>query len=80
MKRNRKIDEDVPIGKLTVIPDFLPPPEELVFPEETEKITIALTRSTLIFFKQQSKKRHVKYQRMIREVLDRYAQCYHRKK
>lgn len=71
--KKRKIDPDMPIGKLTRVKDFLPPPEELVFPEETIKVTISLSRLSVEFFKQQAKKQHVKYQQMIRELLDRYA-------
>jgi len=71
--KKRKIDPDMPIGKMTRVKDFLPPPEELVFPEETIKITISLSKLSVEFFKQQAKKQHVKYQQMIRELLDRYA-------
>ena len=71
--KKRKIDPDMPIGKLTRVKDFLPPPEELVFPEETIKVTISLSRLSVEFFKQQAKKQHVKYQQMIRELLDRYT-------
>ena len=67
----------MPVGKLIPIPNFLPPPEELVFPEEkTVKITIAVTESSLNFFKRQAKKHKTKYQKMIREVMDRYASGY----
>ncbi|MGH8468631.1 MAG: hypothetical protein ACREVY_06515 [Gammaproteobacteria bacterium] len=31
-----------PLGNLRVIPDFLPPPEDLVFRDEGVKVTIAL--------------------------------------
>ena len=71
--KKRKIDPDMPIGKMTRVKDFLPPPEELVFPEETIKVTISLSRLSVEFFKQQAKKQHVKYQQMIRELLDRYT-------
>ncbi len=74
--KKRKIDPDAPIGKLTRIKDFLPPPEELVFPKRTVKITISLDKSTVEFFKYQAKHHHLKYQKMIREVLDRYASRY----
>lgn len=63
----------MPIGKLTEIPDFLPSPEELAVPEDTVKITISLKKESIDFFKQQAAKHHKKYQRMIREILDRYA-------
>ncbi len=71
-----KIDPDMPIGKLTRIKDFLPPPEKLVFPKVTVKVTISLSRASVEFFKLQAKEQHVKYQQMIRELLDRYVTHY----
>ncbi len=74
MKRKIRIDDDMPIGKLTFVKDFLPPPHKLVFPDEgTVKVTLELTQSSVMFFKREAKKNHTKYQRMIREVVDRYA-------
>lgn len=73
MKRH-KIDPNMPIGKMTRVKDFLPPPEKLVFPHrKTVKVTISLSEVSVQFFKQQAKKHHVKYQQMIRELLDSYA-------
>ncbi len=70
-------DPDFPSGKLTRIPDFLPPPEALIVPgEASEKVTIVLKRSSVDFFRRKAKEHHTKYQRMIREVLDRYARQY----
>ncbi len=63
----------MPVGKLKRIPDFLPPPDQLVLPQETVKVTLALTKSSVIFFKRAAKRNHIKYQRMIREVVDKYA-------
>jgi predicted DNA binding CopG/RHH family protein len=74
--KKKRVDEDMPIGKLTRVKDFLPPPHELVFPEQTVKITIALNRSSIEFFKAQAKKTGAKYQKMIRTVLDQYAGRY----
>ena len=73
MKKKRS-DSDMPIGRLTRVHDFLPSPSELVKPEETVKITISLKRSSVEFFKEEARKHRAKYQRMIREVLDHYAQ------
>ena len=63
----------MPIGELKRVTDFLPPPDQLVFPEETIKITLSLTKSSVDFFRRQAKSCHTKYQKMIREVVDRYA-------
>ena len=67
---------DYPVGKLKKVNDFLPPPHQLALPEETVKITLALTKSSLDFFKREAKKHNTKYQKMIREIVDRYAKQY----
>jgi len=74
--KKRTINQDMPIGKLTRVKDFLPPPAELATPEETTKITISLKKSSIEFFKRQAQHYHTKYQRMIRELVDRYAMQY----
>lgn len=66
----------MPIGKLTRVKDFLPPPSELALTEENVKITISLKKSSVEFFRREAQKHHTKYQRMIRELLDRYASQY----
>ncbi|HNV85342.1 MAG TPA: CopG family transcriptional regulator [Candidatus Omnitrophota bacterium] len=55
---------------------FLPPPGELVTAEEAVKVTIALKKSSIEFFKKEAEKYHTKYQKMIRELLDKYASQY----
>lgn len=75
MKRG-KMDPILPIGKMRRVKDFLPPPEQLVFPKETVKVTISLSKASVGFFKRQAKEQHVKYQQMIRELLDMYATQY----
>ncbi len=72
----KKFDQDMPIGKLRRIKDFLPPPSELVFPSETVKVTIYLSKDSLDFFKHEAKKHRTKYQKMIRATLDAYAVNY----
>jgi len=65
---------DEPLGDLKVIPDFLPRPEDLVFREEGVKVTIALSKRSVEFFKNEARKRNTQYQRMIRRLLDAYAE------
>jgi predicted DNA binding CopG/RHH family protein len=65
---------DEPRGDLKVIPDFLPAPEELAFQDDTVKVTITLSRSSVEFFKREAKKHHTQYQKMIRRLLDIYTQ------
>jgi len=62
------------IGDLEVIQDFLPSPEELVFKDDSVKVTISLSKDSIDFFKQQAKKNNTKYQKMIRRLLDIYTQ------
>ena len=69
-------DRHMPIGKLTQMDDFLPPPSKLVLPDESVKVTLNLKKSSVEFFKQEAIKNHTKYQRMIREVVDLYANHY----
>jgi len=73
---SRSRNDDQPVGRLTRIVDFLPPPDELIPDEDTVKITIALDKKTLQFFKGAASKSGAKYQRMIREVLKGYARKY----
>lgn len=62
--------------KAKVIRDFLPPPEELVFREEGVKVTISLSQRSVDFFKEAAQRHHTSYQRMIRRLLDSYADQY----
>ena len=64
---------DEPIGKVKVIADFLPSPEELALKDETVKVTIALSRTSVEFFKNEAKKYNTQYQKMIRRLLDEYT-------
>lgn len=64
---------DKPIGKLTRVKDFLPPPSQLVPREETVKVTLALSKESVEFFKEKAKKNKVPYQRMIRSLVDQYV-------
>ena len=70
----RTREADFPIGKLTRIKDILPPPDKLVVPEDTIKVTLLLSTSSVRFFKQQAAQHRTKYQRMLRELVDRYTE------
>lgn len=59
-----------------VILDFLPPPEELAFREEGVKVTIALSKKSVEFFKSEAFKHHTQYQRMIRKLIDTYVDAH----
>ncbi len=71
--KKRKYEEFVPKGDLIEVPNFLPPPEKLFASDGTAKVTIFLTKESVDFFKKQARKNGKKYQKMIREVIDRYA-------
>ncbi len=62
-----------PMGKVRVVSDFLPSPEELALKDETIKITIALSKASVDFFKNEAQKYNTQYQKMIRRLLDEYA-------
>ena len=67
------------LGELRVVPDFLPPPEDLAFRDEGVKVTLALSkRSVEDFFKREAAKHNTQYQRTIRRLLDAYAERYGR--
>lgn len=71
--KNKINYSDGPMEEVRVVNDFLPPPEELAFREETVKVTIALSKTSIDFFKQEAAKHQVSYQRMIRRLLDEYT-------
>ena len=71
-KHNKVVYTDEPIGGVKIIKDFLPSPHELAKREKTVKVTIALTESTLDFFKKIAKEHHTPYQKVIRSLLDEY--------
>jgi len=72
MKKKIKYTNE-PMGKVTKAADFLPSPEELVLKDETVKVTIALSKTSIDFFKREAKKHHTQYQKMIRRLLDEYS-------
>jgi hypothetical protein len=73
-KRIRYTDE--PMGRLEVVKDFLPSPDALVFREETIKVTLALSKRSVEFFKREAGKHNTQYQRMIRRLLEAYTDHY----
>ncbi len=71
--KKKMVYTDAPLEKVKVIADFLPSPEELALKDETVKITIALSKTSVEFFKKEAKKHNTQYQKMIRRLLDEYA-------
>jgi predicted DNA binding CopG/RHH family protein len=62
-----------PMGKVRVIPDFLPSPADLALREEGVKVTLSLSKKSVDFFKSEASKHQTQYQRMIRRLLDAYV-------
>ena len=75
MKQKIKYSNE-PIGKLRVVADFLPPPEEIAFKEAPIKVTMVLSKSSVQFFKKTARKHHTPYQKIIRTLLDTYVAQY----
>jgi len=69
---------DEPMGRLNVVNDVLPSPDQLVVKEDNIKVTIALKKSSVDFFKKEAKKHHSSYQKMIRQLVDWYT-AHHQK-
>ena len=67
---------DEPMGNVKIVKDFLPAPDKLVLKEENVKVTIALSKSSISFFKKIAKKHRTPYQAMIRRILSLYAEKY----
>ena len=67
------------IGRVRIVENFLPRPEELVLREDNVKVTLSLSRRSVEFFKRAAKQRRVPYQRMIRALVDAYAEKQGRK-
>ena len=64
------------IGKIEIIKDFLPKPDDLILKEDTTKITLNLSKSSVEFFKSIAKKHGSQYQKVIRNLLDSYSSHY----
>lgn len=73
-EKTRYTDEPMKVGR--ILPDFLPPPGQLIFKDDSVKVTIALSSRSVLFFKDEAAKRGVQYQRMIRRLLDAYVDAF----
>ena len=76
MKKSKIKYTDEPIGEIEIVEDFLPKPENLVLKEDTAKVTLSLTKSSIDFFKKEAENTIFHYQTMIRALLDRYSSHY----
>ena len=62
------------MGNVRIVKDFLPLPSQLVLRDDNVKVTLSLCRRSINFFKREAKKQHVPYQKMIRALVDGYAE------
>ena len=69
MKNQIKYSNE-PIGKVRVMADFLPSPEELALKNQNTKVTISLSSESVAYFKEEAEKHQMQYQKMIRQLLD----------
>jgi predicted DNA binding CopG/RHH family protein len=67
---------DEKLGRIEVIEDFLPPPDQLVLKDKGVKVTISLSKRSVDFFKAHAARSRVPYQKMIRNLLDGYVARY----
>ena len=70
------VEVDYALDQAINIPDFLPPPNELVEKREKEKITILLDKSNVDFFRQAASEQGVRYQTMINSLLSEYVRMH----
>ena len=64
---------DEAMGRVRVVKDFLPSPDQLVLREESVKVTISLSKSSVDYFKRVASENRTQYQKLIRKVLDLYV-------
>ena len=62
------------MGNVRIVKDFLPLPSQLVLRDDNVKVTLSLSRRSIAFFKREAKKQRVPYQKMIRALVDGYAE------
>jgi hypothetical protein len=74
MKKPAVKDSKGEIGRVRIIEDFLPSPDRLVLREDNVKVTLSLSQRSVAFFKRAARQRRVPYQRMIRALVDAYAE------
>jgi hypothetical protein len=72
MKRKVRYGDES-LGRLEMVSDFVPPPDQLVLRDDGVKITISLSKRSGEFFKRHAARSKVPYQKMIRSLLDGYA-------
>jgi predicted DNA binding CopG/RHH family protein len=62
------------ISKVKITKNVLPHPFELMLKDDNVKVTLSLSRRSIDFFKREAKKQSVPYQKLIRALVDGYAE------
>ena len=70
---NTTSDPAEPIGDVTIVKDFLPPPEQLVPKKKVVRLTMDFTKESIEFFKREAERHNILYQVMIRNLVDAYV-------
>ena len=68
------LDPAEPIGNVTIVDDFLPPPEQLVAKKNTVRLTLDFTKESIEFLQQEAQSQDASYEVMIRKLVDAYVQ------
>ena len=72
MKKKIKYTDE-PLGKLKIIPDFLPPMSQIVLKEKKSQITLTLKENSIDFFKKAAQKHGQSYQELMTRLIDYYV-------
>jgi len=75
MKKKMKYTDEK-MGEIKIIKDFLPKPEELILKGKNVKVTLNLSKSSVDYFKKVAFKHGSQYQKVIRNLLDKYTAHY----
>jgi hypothetical protein len=67
-------DPAEPIGNVTIVDDFLPPPEQLVSKKNTVRLTLDFTKESIEFLQREAQHQNASYEVMIRKLVDAYVQ------
>jgi hypothetical protein len=67
-------DPAEPMGNVTIVDDFLPPPEQLVPKKNTVRLTLDFTKESIEFLQREAQSQDASYEVMIRKLVDVYVQ------
>ncbi|MFN8693489.1 MAG: hypothetical protein ACK5XX_03690 [Holosporales bacterium] len=71
---NSDNDDDFPIGQVTIVPDFLPPPEQFVLKTETERLSVSLRKGNLAKLRKIAALQKVSLGHVIDDAINTYVE------